>query len=105
MLRSFQTFQIMRQRIEVLRRNLDDRHVRPGLDALWVDNPRCEITAGRLERSGRDVTTAADMGQVGSTLPPALVPRTVWHITQGLERNTCSPYLRSSSSTVEAAAI
>src|SRR4051794_18791494 len=66
MLRSLETFQIMRQRIEVLRRTLDDGHVCPGLDPLWIDNPRRKITAGGLKRSGRDVTTASDMGQVGS---------------------------------------
>ena len=95
----------MRQRIEVLRRNLDDRHVRARFDALWVDDPRCEITAGRLEGAGRDIAAAADMGQIGPYSAARLVPRTVWHITQGLERKTCSPRSRSSIVCGRAAAI
>src|SRR5438270_9780683 len=33
----------------------------------------------------------------GPSFPPAPLPRTVWHITQGWERNTCSPCLDTRS--------
>ena len=61
------------------------------------------IQAARLPRligsvPAASVAAAADMGQVGPDRPPAGVPRTEWHMTQGRDRKACSPFCRSGSS-------
>ena len=63
----------------------------PGLMRLRIGDPAGEVAARVRQRARGERRAARDMRQVGADVPPAVVPRIVWHMTQGRDRKTSRP--------------